>query len=236
LAAGATVIVVALVYSGSDKSIPAPGPSVLDSPGYIAAKTRVVKIRGTASSCGRYIEGSGFVFAPDRIMTNAHVVAGVDEGLSVTTIAGKAYKNVRVVLYDPQVDVAVLYVPGLNLKPLTFDTSAQPGDNAVIAGHPLNGPFAQDAARIDETVWAKGPNIYGTGTVDRHIFQARGLSRLGNSGGPLLSPSGTVDGVMFAVQETSGDTAFALTASEVSADASAGAHQMAQVSTGKCDN
>jgi S1-C subfamily serine protease len=215
-------------------AVAAPDPAVLDSPGYQAARTRVVKVQGTATSCDRSIEGSGFVYAPQHVLTNAHVVAGVDDGPIVTTINGTPY-HAKVVLYDPQVDIAVLYVPGLNLAPLSFDDQAQAGAEAVVAGYPLDQPFNQQPARIGGTQDAVGPDIYQTGTVDRQIFEIRALVRPGNSGGPLLSPSGTVYGVVFAAAVNASDTGFALTASEVAADAGAGAKQTTETPTGQCD-
>jgi S1-C subfamily serine protease len=215
-------------------AVAAPDPAVLQSPGYLAARTRVVKVQGTATSCDRSIEGSGFVYAPHHVLTNAHVVAGVDDGPIVTTINGTHY-HAKVVLYDPQVDIAVLYVPGLNLTPLSFDDQAQAGAEAVVAGYPLDQPFNQQPARIGGTQDAVGPDIYQTGTVDRQIFEIRALVRPGNSGGPLLSPSGTVYGVVFAAAVNASDTGFALTASEVAADARAGADETGPTPTVPCD-
>jgi S1-C subfamily serine protease len=215
-------------------AVAAPDPAVLNSPGYLAATSRVVKVQGTATTCDRSIEGSGFVYAPHHVMTNAHVVAGVDEGLTVTTSNGTPY-HAKVVFYDPQVDIAVLYVPGLNLTPLSFDDQAQAGAEAVVAGYPLNQRFNQQPARIGGTQDAVGPDIYQTGTVDRQIFEIRAMVRPGNSGGPLLSPSGTVYGVVFAAAVNASDTGFALTASEVAADARAGADQTSQTNTESCD-
>jgi S1-C subfamily serine protease len=215
-------------------SVPAPDESVLKSPGFLAARTRVVKIQGTAPSCDRMIEGSGFVYSDDHVLTNAHVVAGVTEGPTVTTIGGAVY-HAQVVFYDPQVDIAVLYVPGLNLTPLKFDTSAGPGDDAVVAGYPEDNPFTAVAARIGTEESAEGPDIYQTGEVDRQIYEIRAVVEPGNSGGPLLSPDGNVYGVVFAAAVGESDTGFALTASEVSADANAGADSTAQVSTQGCD-
>ena len=215
-------------------AVAAPDPAVLGSPGYRAATSRVVKVQGTATTCHRNIEGSGFVYAPHHVMTNAHVVAGVDEGLTVTTSNGTPY-HAKVVFYDPQVDIAVLYVPGLNLTPLSFDDQAQAGAEAVVAGYPLDQSFNQQPARIGGTQDAVGPDIYQTGTVDRQIFEIRALVRPGNSGGPLLSPSGTVYGVVFAAAVNASNTGFALTASEVAADARAGADQTSQTNTESCD-
>jgi S1-C subfamily serine protease len=215
-------------------AVAAPDPAVLDSPGYLAARTRVVKVQGTATTCDRSIEGSGFVYARQHVLTNAHVVAGVDDGPIVTTINGTAY-HAKVVLYDPQIDIAVLYVPGLDLAPLSFDDQAQAGAEAVVAGYPLDQPFNQQPARIGGTQDAVGPDIYQTGTVDRQIFEIRARVRPGNSGGPLLSPSGTVYGVVFAAAVNADDTGFALTASEVAADAAEGADQTNPVRTQGCD-
>jgi S1-C subfamily serine protease len=212
-----------------------PDANVLKSPGYLAAANRVVKVQGTALSCGEDIEGSGFVFAPDHIMTNAHVVAGVNANQRIITTTGRVLKA-TVVLYDPQVDISVLYVPGLNLAPLKFDTTAQAGSSAVVAGFPENAPaLVQRPARIGGTQDAIGPDIYQTGQVSRFIYQVRALVQEGNSGGPLLSPSGTVYGVTFAAAVDSPDTGFALTASEVATDAAQGADQETPVSTGPCD-
>ena len=215
-------------------SVSAPDPAVLDSHGAQAARSRVMKVQGTAPSCNRSIEGSGFVYAPDHVLTNAHVVAGVTGQPTVYTPDGTAH-TATVVLYDPQVDIAVLYVPGLDLTPLKFQDQAPAGASAVVAGYPLNESFTARPARIGGTQDAVGPDIYQTGQVDREIYEIRAKVQPGNSGGPLLSPSGQVYGVVFAAAVGSSDTGFALTASEVSADARAGAKQQTPVSTQSCD-
>jgi S1-C subfamily serine protease len=216
-------------------AIPAPDPAVLDSQGFLAARSSVVKIQGVAPSCQRSIEGSGFVISPQHVLTNAHVVAGVTEDQTVTTDTGSHY-NATVVFYDPQIDVAVLYVPGLDLPSLHFAGPADPGDNAVVAGYPLDAMDLHTvAARIGGVQNAEGPNIYETSTVTRQIYEIRAVVESGNSGGPLLSPAGTVDGVVFAAAVGVNDTGFALTAAQVSADAAAGEHMTSAVSTSSCD-
>jgi len=215
-------------------AIPAPDPSVVDSRGVQAASASVVRVQGVAPSCGRSIEGSGFVISRDHVLTNAHVVAGVTSRETVLTDHGSL--PATAVYYDPQVDVAVLYVPGLNLTPLQFAGEASPGDNAVVAGYPLDSTSLHLVpARIGGVQNAQGPNIYETSTVTRQIYEIRAVVRSGNSGGPLLSPAGTVDGVVFAAAVGESDTGFALTAAEVSADASAGEQLTTAVSTGACD-
>ncbi len=215
-------------------AIPAPDPAVLDSPGFLAARSSVVKIQGLAPSCQRSIEGSGFVISPQHVLTNAHVVAGVTEDQTVTTDTGSHY-NATVVFYDPQIDVAILDVPGLDLPSLHFAGPANPGDDAVVAGYPLDAMDLHTvAARIGGVQDAEGPNIYETSTVTRQIYEIRAVVESGNSGGPLLSPAGTVDGVVFAAAVGVNDTGFALTAAQVSADAAAGEHMTSAVSTSSC--
>jgi S1-C subfamily serine protease len=215
-------------------AVASPDPAVVDSPGYLAARSRVLKVQGTAPACDRSIEGTGFVYAPQHVLTNAHVVAGVTQDQTVTTMNGKKY-TARVVLYDPQVDIAVLYVPGLNLAPLQFDDQAQAGDSAIVAGYPLDKGLTPAAARIGGTQVAVGPDIYQTGTVKRQIFEIRANVEPGNSGGPLLSPTGAVYGVVFAAAVDTANTGFALTASEVAADAHLGASQKDPTPTMGCD-
>jgi S1-C subfamily serine protease len=222
---------------GQDRilAIPAPDPAVLNNPGYQNARSRVVKVQGTAPSCGRVIEGTGFVISPQHIMTNAHVVAGVTQGQQVTTTDGQVLPA-HVVFYDPQVDVAVLYVPGLNLHPLSFAGQANVGTNAVVSGFPLNATTLQEApARIGDIQNAQGPNIYQTTTVTRQIYEIKAHVQEGNSGGPLLSPSGSVYGVVFAAAVGVSDTGFALTAAQVLPDAQAGMNSVVPVSTQACD-
>jgi len=227
------------VYSSNGKAahlvnVPAPDPAVLNSPGEQAAGSRIVKILGSAPECGGELEGSGFVYAPQHVLTNAHVVAGVTQGQTVTTADGATYRA-RVVFYDPRTDIAVLDVPGLKLAPLRFSTQASPGDNAVVAGYTESSrSFTAVPARIGQVLRAEGPDIYGSGQVDRQIFQIRGAVKLGNFGGALLSPGGTVDGVVFARSVPAPDTAFVLTASEIQADAHAGANATVPVSTQGC--
>jgi S1-C subfamily serine protease len=215
-------------------AIPAPDPNVVNSPGVRAAETRVVRVQGVAPSCQRSIEGSGFVISQNHILTNAHVVAGVTEHQTITTTGGQTLPA-TVVFYDPQVDVAVLYVPGLTMAPLRFAGQANPGDNAVVAGFPLDARRLQSApARIGGIQNAQGPNIYQTSTVTRQIYEIRAVVESGNSGGPLLSADGTVYGVVFAAAVGVKHTGFALTAAQVTADARAGAHATTAVSTMGC--
>ncbi len=211
-----------------------PDPKVLDSAGLRAAQRDVVKITGDAKACSRRLEGSGFVYAPQRVMTNAHVVAGVQA--PVVRVADRgAVLPARVVVYDARRDVAVLYVPGLSLRPLSFAGRAERGSDAVVAGYPQDGPFTATPARVRSAQQARGPDIYQQEQVTREVYSLRAVVRPGNSGGPLLSPAGGVYGVVFAAAVDRPDTGYALTAREVASDAAAGTGATRAVSTRGCD-
>jgi S1-C subfamily serine protease len=220
---------------GPDKVAPVapPNPRIARSRAVRLAKPDVVKITGVAKSCSRQIEGSGFVFAPDHVMTNAHVVAGVT-GPTVQTTDGRSL-HATVVLYDPRRDIAVLDVPGLGGTPLQFSAVLSRAQNAIVVGYPENGPFTPVAARVRMLQNARGPDIYQDAQVTREIYALYAVVRPGNSGGPLLTTSGQVAGVVFAAAVDNPHTGYALTASEVSPDASAGAGATRQVSTQGCD-
>ncbi|HEX4660186.1 MAG TPA: MarP family serine protease [Streptosporangiaceae bacterium] len=211
-----------------------PSSAVLSSPGLVAARASIVKVEGVAPSCSHKIEGSGFVYTAGHVITNAHVVAGVTQQEQVITYGG-ATLPARVVLYDPKRDIAVLDVPGLDAAPLRFAGPAPTGADAIVAGYPLDGPFAAVPARVGPSQDATSPDIYQSTQVTRQIYSIRADVRPGNSGGPLLTKRGTVDGVVFAAAISVPHTGYALTAGEVASDAAAGATATVPVSTEGCD-
>jgi S1-C subfamily serine protease len=215
-------------------SVQAPDPAVLTSAALTRVDPSIVKIQGVASSCSLKIEGSGFVISPQHVLTNAHVVAGVTGGPVVFAKDGQY--DAKVVLYDPERDVAVLDVPGLPERPLKFAAEAPPGASAIVGGYPLNHSLTLVAARIGLSVLATGPNIYGTDVVNRHIYPIRAPIEPGNSGGPLLARDGRVYGVVFAASTAIPNRGYALTAGEVGRDVSAGSHRYAAVSTQRCQS
>ena len=212
------------------KPVGPPDTATLTSPGVRKASGSVVKILGQAS-CQRGIEGSGFAYSAGRIMTNAHVVAGVE---NPSVVINGQRSSARVVLFDRKLDVAVLAVDGTGLRPLDFDTTGETGQDAAILGYPENGPFDARAARIRSEMRLRSPDIYDKGQVVRETFSVRGLVRSGNSGGPLVSTDGDVLGVIFAASVTDKSTGYALTASQVADDARAGIDATSTVSTGGC--
>jgi S1-C subfamily serine protease len=213
--------------------VPAPDPRLAASPIVQRAREQVLKITGEAPSCGRRIEGTGFVYAPDRVMTNAHVVAGV-RNPKVEISRGRTL-DARVVVYDSNRDIAVLAVPGLGRTPLRFGGRARAGADAIVVGYPQDGPFTPVAARVAAIQKARGQNIYQSGTVTREIYSLKAQVLPGNSGGPLLAPDGTVYGVIFAAAADDPDIGYALTAGEVAGDARRGETATERVSTHGCD-
>ncbi|MEU1275969.1 MarP family serine protease [Streptomyces sp. NPDC005799] len=194
-----------------------------------AAKLSTVKIEGVSGDQGR--EGSGFVYADEHVMTNAHVVAGIDDPTVRIGGVGRSY-DARVVLFDPNRDVAVLYVPGLSAPVLKFDDGAKRGDSAVVAGYPQDGDLDLQAATVANRVNATGQNIYSDRMVTREIYSIRSTVRPGNSGGPLLTTDGRVYGVVFARSTSDNETGYVLTADEVTSDAARAAGATAPVDTG----
>jgi S1-C subfamily serine protease len=209
-----------------------PDPALLQSAVVQQARPSVLKITGVQQDCRKSVEGTGFVYAPERVMTNAHVVAGVDEP---KVAVGDEQLDATVVLFDPATDVAVLAVPGLGRSPLPFAREpADSGDDALVLGYPQDGPFDVQAARVRGTLDARGEDIYGRTTVTREIYALRSLVRQGNSGGPLLDPQGRVIGVIFAAAADDEQVGYALTVDEVAAEAQQGARATQRVSTQSC--
>ena len=197
----------------------------------IAAQS-TFKVYGEAPSCGRGIEGSGFVVSPQHIMTNAHVVAGTRQ---VSIVVGDRQLAATVVLYDPDRDVALLDVPDLTARPLKFaGVPANTGAPAVVMGYPEDGPLDVRSARVRARTMVSGSDIYGNAGVRREVYSIRSLVRSGNSGGPLLGANGTVLGVVFATDLRSSDTGYVLTAAEVASDFKQARRATAPVGTGGC--
>jgi S1-C subfamily serine protease len=215
-------------------NVPPPNPNVLHRRAVQQDRNSIVKVKGVAGSCNKKLEGSGIVITPDHVLTNAHVVAGVSSSLVVIDASGSTLPA-QVVRFDPQVDVAVLYVPGLTAPPLRFArTTASTNDNAVIAGYPLNGPYLAVPARISAEGPVAGPDIYRNGNVTRDIYTVRATVESGNSGGPLLAPNGAVYGVVFAAAQNVRETGYALTAGQVSRDVHMWGRATTSVSTQRC--
>lgn len=212
-------------------NVDAPDAALADAAVVAFARPSVVKIRGVAPGCQKVLEGTGFVIAPNRVMSNAHVVAGSD---SVTVDAGGQSYDASVVSYDPNADISILDVPNLPTAPLAFAEAAAPtGTDALVLGYPRGGEFVATPARIREIIELNGPDIYRSTTVKREVYTIRGTVRQGNSGGPLIDRNGRVLGVVFGAAVDDADTGFVLTGKEVSRQL-AKIGNTAAVPTGAC--
>jgi S1-C subfamily serine protease len=212
--------------------VPPADPALLRSPAVASDRRAVLKVRSVALSCDRSIEGTSFVYAPDHLLTNAHVVAGSE---SVQIEANGRRRDAKVVLFDPGRDIAVLYVPNLGIAPLTLSpVPAKSGQDAIVLGYPQDGPFDVRPARIRDRERISGRDIYGGVSVDRDIYTIRSVVRVGNSGGPLIATDGTVLGIVFASALDSPDTGFVLTGDEAASDAASGRTATESVGTQRC--
>lgn len=210
--------------------VPAAQKRVLRDPEIRDAAASVFKIRSN-NRCGSGVEGTGFLYAPEKLMTNAHVVAGVTEPM---VQIGKKSIQGTVVYYNPDVDIAVIRVPGLGGPAIRFDVGGQENEQGAALGFPQDGPFDAQPVRIRSDQRLRSPDIYGNGTVTRHVFSLRGRIRPGNSGGPVVSTQGRVLGVVFAASVSDRDTGYALTADQVAKAAAVGLDAEDRVSSGNC--
>ena len=207
-----------------------PGPHrMLTDPDVQRVTADVVRIRST-NRCHQGIEGSGFVYAPDRVMTNAHVVAGVTTPL--VDVHGTSV-SAKIVYYNPDLDIAVLAVPTGTIRPLRF-ASATSGEGVAILGFPQNGPYDVQVGRVRADQRLRSPDIYGHGTVIREVLSLRGLIRPGNSGGPVVDSAGRVVGMVFAASVTDNDTGYALSSQQLTQAAASGRITSQAVSTEGC--
>jgi S1-C subfamily serine protease len=205
-------------------------PRVVRDPDIRNARQSVFKIRST-NRCGSGVEGTGFLYAPHRLMTNAHVVAGVTEP---EIKDGDRTLDATVVYYNPDVDVAVLDVPDLDGPTIRFELDGKEKMQGAVLGYPQDGPYDAQPARIRGEQRLRSPDIYGNGTVTRHVFSLRGSIRPGNSGGPFVSSAGKVLGVVFAASVSDKDTGYALTSDQVRQAAARGLQSDERVSSGNC--
>ncbi|SHN03552.1 MarP family serine protease [Cryptosporangium aurantiacum] len=214
------------------REVAPPDGELASSPVVTNAQASVVKVIGQAPSCDRRLEGTGFVYAENRVMTNAHVVAGTDE-VEIEAL-GQEYEA-KVVWYDPDVDVAVLEVKNLKAPVLKFNQRVASNADAIVVGYPEDGPYTATPARVRDEQVIKGDNIYKSREVRREVLMLRAEVRSGNSGGPLLATDGTVYGVVFAAAVDKPETGFALTVDQVTEAAVGGQRATEEVSTQECD-
>lgn len=216
---------------GHDQQLAIPNAST-DTPALNRAAESVLKIAGTAYQCGQNQTGTGFVVSPGRVVTNAHVVAGVSQPV-VETPGGGARPG-RVVYFDSQHDLAVLAVDGLPAAPLPLSADLPAGSSAAFAGYPHGGPFQSKPATVQDIATVLVPDIYGNNAAPEDVYRIAGDVQPGNSGGPLLTTGGEVAGVIFAKTTSESALGFAITMDDLGPVAAQAAGLSNAVSPGQC--
>ncbi|AUI49889.1 MarP family serine protease [Arthrobacter crystallopoietes] len=202
------------VIDGVAPSDPVPVPDAgADTAALNEAAESVVKIAGTAFQCGQNQTGSGFVIAPDRVMTNAHVVASVNE--PVVEIPDGRVLPGRVVHFDPVHDIAVLAVEGLDVRPLPVGEELADGTLAAFQGYPAGGPFQSQPATVQGLSTVLVQNIYGADPEELEVYTLAADVEQGNSGGPLLDQDGRIAGLVFAKATDDVPVGYALSLDEI---------------------
>jgi S1-C subfamily serine protease len=181
------------VFLGPPAIVAPPEKGLAKDPDVIRASQSVVRVTGIA--CGLGIEGSGWVATRGLVVTNAHVVAGIERP-RVDTEGGKAFAS-DVVAFDATNDLAVLRVPGLGARPLPVAASER-GAAVVLVGYPRNGPLTRTPARLGGTAQVLSRDAYGRGPVRRQVTAIRGAVEPGSSGGPAVDAQGRVRTTVFA--------------------------------------
>jgi S1-C subfamily serine protease len=210
-----------------------PDLTAIDAPAVIAALDSVVKVEGTAPECSTRLTGSGFVVGQDLIITNAHVVAGVENPTVRVKGKGKAFEGI-VVYFDPALDVAVIRTKDFPSVALRISEPLSRGDNAAVAGFPGGGPLALIPARVRSVIDSVGTDIYGDEQVTREIYAVSADIKQGDSGAPMFALDGTVAGLVFASSATDAQTGYALTAKEFMVGVEIASTATQAVDTGEC--
>lgn len=231
-----TVLQTDLPLLGREAGAPTTSPNVpkIDTGTAVltAAARSVVKVTGTAYACGQDQLGSGFVIAHDRVITNAHVIAGVTDPV-ILTPDGTSLVGTTV-YFDRTSDLAVISVPGLTAKPLPVDLSVSAGDVGVIDGYPYGGPFRSGAAGVLQVAQTRVTDVGGSGYSDRSVATLAADVEQGNSGGPLLGRSGAVLGIVFAKSDSTSDVGFAMTSKQFSGVLADAPSLTTEVASGAC--
>jgi len=217
-------------FQGPDANVAEPNLDVVNDPEVLAATSRVVRVSGVA--CGYGVEGTGWVTAPDLIVTNAHVVAG-ETTTQVQPEGNGIPLTARVMVFDEKNDVAVLRVNDLRLPPLSL---AEPEDSEPVAilGFPENGPFDLRAGRVGDTIRVISNDAYNRGPVERTVTSFRGFVRPGNSGGPAVNEEGAVVATVFASRADSDNAGYGIPSSLVRQLVDLAQERRSPVSTKEC--
>lgn len=192
---------------------------------------RVVTIAVVDDKVVGFGHGSGVAIAPNRVVTNAHVMELADRypdnvliGV-VPSEGAKSYRG-RVIAYDAKRDLALIEFSGATLPSAAlYSGPVSEGDAVVALGYPGNVDLATAQSAADyirptspvrsEGVFSGRRSLTGIEVLLHTASIARG-----NSGGPLLDRCGRVIGINSAItrgEEGDSTFGFAIADTEVAA-------------------
>ena len=215
---------------GPEADVPVPNEYIARDPEVLAASSRTVRVSSIA--CGYGIEGSGWVAAPDLVVTNAHVVAGEVATKVQPEGTGPSWQA-EVVLFDPKNDIAILRVDGLGLPSLPL-AAPRTGEPAAVLGFPENGPLDIEPARTGATQRVISGDAYNRGPVERTVTSFRAYVRPGNSGGPVVNKDGEAVATVFASRTDSSNSGYGIPSQIVKRRLALAASRTEPVGTGRC--
>ena len=142
----------------------------------------------------------GFIFRKDGyILTNNHVVNGAQR-ITVRLFDGREFKDVQLIGFDPNTDVAVLKIDvqaELPVLPFADSDRVKVGQFAIAIGN----PFQLNYTVTTGIVSGKGRMLLPAFTMHYQDFiQTDAWINRGNSGGPLLNIHGEVIGINSAIR------------------------------------
>ncbi len=222
-----------LIFSGREPSSEANTtlPSLSNYDSIIAeASPSVVRIQGLG--CGGIASGSGFIYAHNRVVTNAHVVAGVNNPKVYDT---DGTHDATVIAFDSAYDIAVLAVDGLIGTPLTLEPAPVENGTIVLSiGFPGGGKQTPQVGAVLDTVNAVGRDIYLRQKTERNIYVLQASLIPGDSGGPVLDEQGRVTGIVFGTSTTYNNIGYALTLPQIMPILTVSRTAQTAVDTGAC--
>lgn len=214
--------------------VPAAPPAIdAGSPALTEAAESVARVTGAAYACGQVQTGTAFAIGPERLLTNAHVVAGVETPL--VELPGRGGREGRVVYFDAQQDIAVIAVDELDAPPLAGAPSLERGDVGAVQGYPFGGRFRSGGAEVVAVGPIEVDAIDGGGSAPRESYTLAASVNPGNSGGPVLSLEGAVVGMVYAKSQLRNDIGYAHTMAELAPVIAVASELEGAVSTGSCE-
>ena len=184
----------------------------------LVKRARESVVRIDVLSTNGSVTGTGFAYSENLVLTNAHVVEGVDRAevsLRISEGVQPQIFDATVLGRDENNDLAVLRVVGAKFRAMEFGSSsdAPVGTEVLAIGFPLglDGDMSVTRGIVSRKIGSNGLDVI---QHDAKILP-------GNSGGPLLTMDGKVIGINTAVvgdmSGTSGETLnFAIAIEEAS--------------------